>query len=220
MDPNGAVTMSSQELIDPIHSVPPTKELLKCSKEVCKKKKSSLKSKGKNVVAFSEATKFGLPENTNVKQISQGLGHLMDMLSRARMAKTPKISMTIKPRKASLSQESNITAVDAQSEASARTKTGKLLGGSARQAIPKTPSNMKLNRARSFEQMGSSRRVPGVGRKPRYCPLPPPTDTLAGRSPTKVDQRTTDVILEHLRSRGKSIKTPSSVMGFARLKRV
>lgn len=217
MDPNGAVTMSSQEQIDPIHSVPSTKELLKCSKEVCKKQKSSLKSKGKNVVAFSEATKFGLPDNTNVKQISQGLGHLMDMLSRARMAKTPKISMTIKPRKASLSQESNITAVDAQSEAITRKKTGQLLGGSARQGIPKTPSNMKMNRAKSFEQMGSSRRV--SGKQSRYSPLFP-TESLGSSAPTKIDQRTTDFILEHLRSRGKSIKTPSSVTSSAKQKRV
>lgn len=200
-----------------IHSVPPVKELLKCSRDVCKKSKSKSKSKKEKKTKQSSVTEetkapihiLGLPENTSGNQIAQSLAHFMDMMSKARMAKKPKISMTIKPRKTSLSQDSDVTAVDAQEEAS-RKRTPQPKASPFK--IPKTPSNMKLNRAKSS--------LSGVVKQIRCGPSaevllknPPPPSNL------KVDQKTNEAILQYLRQRGKSIKTPTSALNMPKNQR-
>lgn len=250
MDPNGILSSDSNEYSESVHSVPSSKEMQQCLKESCNKKKDRHHNKKKksrsNTVTFTDTEMpkmpkkpiiTGLPEKTNVKQIAQSLGHLMDMMSRARMAKVPKISMTIKPRKTNLSQDSDVTAVDALSEAGRRRTTprgdtmatGKLLGGNAvvghrSISIPRTPSNMKLNRAKSFDSV-TSKRLSGVVKQIRCGPT---VDALnkshrlseATGLPMKVDQRTTnDIILEYLKNRGsKNLKTPSSIMKGSRSK--
>lgn len=233
MDRDGILSSSSVEDRDPIHRTPPTQELLQCSKDACKKR--SKKERKKNTVAFSDEvqkrpTAAALPKNTNVKQIAQSLGNLMELMSRSNTTKTPKISMTIRPRKTNLSQDSDVTAVDAMSEAS-RKKTpaaeDKLRGGATHSSscnpskcyhskIPKTPSNMKMNRAKSFDII-ANKRMSGVVKQIRCGPTAEAvsrSSLMAAASPPKmkVDQQTNDAILEYLRNRGKSIKSPSSIM--------
>lgn len=248
MDSNGNISSSSLDNnSESIHSIPSTKELLKCSRESCNNRVKPKKARTQNVV-FSDQVQHQLPANTDVKQIAQSLGHLMDMMSRARMSKKPKISLTIRPRKTSLSQESDVTAVDAQSEATRKKKTpvkemhqpdGKLLGGrgsnsnsnstilpmfsnNARNRLPKTPSNMKLNRAKSFENLTHKRQpIQQIS-----CRL---TDSLkknannnmpSDNRPFKLNQRTNEFICQYLRSRGQSLKSPSSIASKSSVKTV
>lgn len=221
---------------DNIHRVPPAKELIQCSKEACKSKKTKTKSSHKTnaQVAFQDQLErmsemSGLPQQTNVKQIVQSMGHLLEMVSRAKQEKTPRISMTIKPRKANLSQDSDVTAVMAQTEAT-RLKTptnqyrkpcGKLLGGGSSHSIvghrsdklkmPKTPSSAKMgrNKGHTHDPM-PNKRLTGVVKQIKCTPY---TSGGSGApSSFKVDQKTNDAILSYLRARGHSIQSPSSIL--------
>lgn len=230
MDPNGLLSQSSMEFDESVLNTPPAKELLKCSKEACPKKKLK-KPRKQHTVAFedevreSSSTITGFPGNTNVKQIAQSISHLMDMMSRARLAKVPKISMTIKPRKTNLSQESDVTAVDAQREAfriktpTADTNGLKLLGGNSTKSrqssfkVPTTSSINKMNRAKSSDNI-TTKRLSGIVKQIRCGPSSDALNRVRrmqeASSPMKVDQFTNEDILEYLRNRGKGIKSPPS----------
>lgn len=206
MDPNGVISNSSIGDSDSVYNAPSSS-----AKE--EKVKSSVskprKPRNKNVVAFSDEVKqmTGMPEKTNVKQIAQSLGHLIDMMSRARMAKQPKISLTITPktRRTNLSQESDVTAVDAQQEASK--KKIKLAGGSRPKTIPKTPSNMKLNRAKSFDNLTNKRQPI----KQINCRLGS-NSNMAQTQGNPMDNRTKQLLSEYLKSRAQNIRTHSSIL--------
>lgn len=225
MNSNGVISNSSIGDSDSAQSS--VKETLKSSNATksCRRSENMPKKpRNKNVVAFSDEVKHmtGLPEKTDVKQIAQSLGHLMAMMSRARMAKQPKISLTITPRRKSLSQESDVTAVDAQVEANKKKmkSSGKLMGGSnctymasstkstGSKTIPKTSSNIKLNRAKSFDSVTNKRQPI----RQINCRLGGNSNMALDKQPGTVDPRTDQLVSEYFKSRLQNHRTHSNIL--------
>lgn len=226
MDPNGVISKTSMEAdtdyTESVHSIPSPKELRKCSKEACKKKCKKPPKRPENQQRSNDVAKttVKMPEKTDVKKFAANLSFLMESLSKARMAKRPQISMTTNLRRSTLSQDSDVTAVDAQTEAAAvssRTPrnvvtntfsgyikpTGLLGGAPTKTVVSKTPSKMKLHRSKtmgtkSIENLSAKNRPIQI-----TCRLQPDSSTAANM---KVDQRTKQMISQYLRNLGKTPK--------------
>lgn len=224
MDPNGVISKTSveaDELSDSKlgtdfsesgHSIPSPQELQKCFKEACKKKCKKSSKRPEN------QQKDGPPPNnmvqkTNVKQLAQSLAHVMEMMSKAKMTRRPQISMKTELRKTNLSQDSDVTAVEAQAEAAVASSRKKcdvvphgLLGGaSAKASLAKTPSRGKLHRSKVKGTKSIENLSANCGPIQITYRLQPESSTRNNAStagPMKVDKATNDMICQYLRGLG------------------